>query len=327
MPSDTDKIEHENANGRKDKPKPILVTGGPRCGTTLVGAMLCESPGLTYVYEPFNANQASGVCRAKFPCWFIYVTDANAEQYSQHLRRTLSLRYNLLRQIVGLRRPKDVVRLAIDPWQFALGRLRGNRPVMKDPIAVFSADWLARTFGMDVVVTVRHPAGFAASRKNRGDTHPFDHFLHQPLLMEEVLSPFRTEIEAHAAEQHSIVEQSALLWKLIYYQVGRFRERHDDWLFVRLEDLSEDPERTFQRIFAHIGEDYNEDIRLAVLEHCSSANPKEARKVGGHVGRTLKRDSKATVKQWKKQLSQEEIDQVRQIVGETGERFYPDADW
>ncbi len=41
----------------------------------------------------------------------------------------------------------------------------GARPLLKDPIAVLSAPWLERTFGMQVVFSVRHPAAFAASLK------------------------------------------------------------------------------------------------------------------------------------------------------------------
>src|SRR5439155_664004 len=80
-------------------------------------------------------------------------------------RATLRFRYNLGGQLAHLRDVEDVRRLAVDGAHFLGSRLRAARPLLKDPIAAFSASWLARTFGMATVVVVRHPGAFASSLK------------------------------------------------------------------------------------------------------------------------------------------------------------------
>ena len=306
--------------------RPILVTGCPRGGTTLVGSILNASPQTTYVYEPFNVNQAHGVCRADFGIWFRYVHPGNEDEYKPALQRTLELQYNPFRQIFGLRRPKDILRFPVDLVAFAKGRRKGSRPIMKDPIAVFSADWLAETFDMDVVVMIRHPAGFAASRKTRGDVHGFSDFLQQPRLMEDSLHPFREEIEQRVAEPGTGVEQSALLWKLIYHRASQYQKSHPEWLYPRLEDMSADPIAFFRRIAEHVGIPFDEDIEKAVREYTSGGR-KEVRKVGKLAGRTLKRDSKASGRSWRRKLSEEELETVRKITQPVAQKFYREDEW
>jgi hypothetical protein len=293
----------------------------------LVGRILKESPELVYVYEPFNVNQASGICKSPFPVWFTYVCDRNADRYKPGLDRTMALKYNLLGQIVGMRRPKDLVRLPIDFWWFLTGRLKGARPIIKDPIAVFSAEWLAKTYHMDVVTLIRHPAGFVSSRKSRGDEYNFATFLRQDELMEDHLELYRDEIQQRADDPGTIVQQSALLWKLIYHCVAGYQRRHADWLYLRLEDLSAEPVEMFGRIFEHVGADFTERIGQVVGEFTSPDNPKQARGIGRLKGRTLKRSSKASAKSWKKKLSEEEIQTVRSITEPVAENWYSDQDW
>ena len=306
---------------------PILVTGAPRSGTTLVGKILCRAPRVAYIYEPFNVNQARGLCRAPLRYWFTYIDKHNAAAFEPGLRRTLRFRYDLLAQLTGMRRPKDLARLAIDSVQFAKGHLLRARPVMKDPIAVFSAEWLAETFAMDAVVMIRHPAGFVVSRKSRGDEHDFSHFTRQPALMDLLDDEVRRRVEDYANHPPGIVEQSALLWRMINERVKGYRERHPDWLFLRLEDLSEDPQAAFRRVFAHVGLPFTDDIRRTVDRYSSPGNPKQARQFGRWSGRTLKRNSKASARSWTKRLSEQEITTIRRIAAPIADAFYSDEEW
>ena len=123
--------------------------------------------------------------------------------------------------------------------------------MLKDPIALFSSEWLASRFGMDVAVLIRHPAAFTASVKRLHLRHPFDHFLAQPLLMQDWLEPFAGEIERFAAAEQDIVDQGILLWLILHHAIAGFQERHPEWLFVRLEDLS-NPVPEFRQVFADL---------------------------------------------------------------------------
>lgn len=138
---------------------------------------------------------------------------------------------------------------------------------MKDPIAVFSAETLASLFDMDVIVTIRHPAAIVNSYKALNWNHPFSHFLNQPELMEEHLAPFRPEIEEFAKTEYDIVDQTALLWKLIHYMIIKYRETQTEWIFVRYEDLASDPIEGYRKIFDKIKLPISDRTRHVIQAH------------------------------------------------------------
>ena len=160
---------------------PILITGAHRSGTTWVGKMIANSPSVHYIHEPFNIDYSA--YKVKPDYWFQYVT-----------RETEGFLYQQIKQLVT-------------PGK--------QRTLVKDPIAVFSAEWLAERFNMDVVIIIRHPAAFVDSIRERNWTHDFNHFLKQPLLLEEHLSPFKEEIIEFTRRPYDILDQAILLWKFI----------------------------------------------------------------------------------------------------------------
>ena len=113
--------------------------------------------------------------------------------------------------------------MARDAWRFARNRRRRAVPLLKDPIAVFSAEWLADTFSARPVLLVRHPAAFAASIKRLRLRHPFGDFLAQPLMMRDWLSPYAAELERFAAREQEIVDQAILLWNVIHHALADIR--------------------------------------------------------------------------------------------------------
>ena len=125
--------------------------------------MLALAPDVAYVHEPFNPGTQPGISSAPFDHNFTVVTAENEARYLPGLKRTLALDYALGAEFRHMRTPRDLARSVRDSWSFELSRRARKRPVVKDPIALLSAEWLAERFGMDVVVLVRHPAGFAAS--------------------------------------------------------------------------------------------------------------------------------------------------------------------
>jgi len=246
--------------------RPILVTGAHRSGSTWVGRMIARSPAVRYVHEPFNPDAfRPGICAARFEREFTYVCAENAASYQDDLRRCLEFRYRFAEGLRTVRTAADAVRTARDLGRFAFSRWRKARPLVKDPHAVFSAEWLARTFGMDVVVMIRHPAAFVGSVKKARWAFRFGQFLEQPLLMQHHLRRFQTEIEAFATKTADIVDQGILLWNVIYDVILQYRNRHPDWIFVRHEDLSRDPVSRFS------GAGAGSRSRDAYSGRCSSA--------------------------------------------------------
>ena len=284
--------------------------------------MLSLSPRIGHIHEPFSPVTPPGVSSAPFDRFFLYVTEENEGPYVEPLRRTLEFRYAVRPQLRAIRSPKDAARSARDFASFAASRARRSRPMLKDPIAVFSSEWLARRFGAQPIVLIRHPAAFASSLKRLGWTHDFQGMLDQPLLLRDHLGPYEDEIRAAAERPPEGIDQAILLWRLIYHTVGTFRDRHPDWTFVRHEDLSLDPVAGFESLFATLGVEVDDGIRRQVAGHSAAGNPTELREA-----HDVRLDSAANVRSWRKRLSEEEVERIRAGTADVAPAFYSDDDW
>src|SRR5581483_6598037 len=181
------------------------------------------------------------------------VTRETEARYRPALERSLAFRYDWRAQLPAVRSPRTAARTLRDAAAFARARRQHARPVMKDPIALLSAPWLADTFHMDVVLTVRHPAGFAGSLRRLDWGFRFETFLDDERLMREQLAAFEPELRAQVAEPADFVSRVALLWRVLYTLVDRYREQHPEWLVVRHEDLAREPVAGFERLYAALG--------------------------------------------------------------------------
>jgi hypothetical protein len=302
--------------------RPILVTGAHRSGTTWVGKMLALAPGVTYVHEPFNPRTAPGLSPAGFDRYFTVVTRENEARYRPGLERTLRFRYGLGAQLRSLRGPADLARGGRDLVRTERARLSGSRPLMKDPIALLSAEWLAGSFGMDVVVLIRHPAAFAASLKRLGWKHSFATFLNEDGSLPEVLRPYEAEIREQAERPGEILAQAALLWRLLYHAVDGYRERHPDWVFLRHEDASLDPVGTFAQLYERLGLELTPAAQAEIERASAPENPSEL-----STPHAVELDSAASLGRWRGDLTAEEIETLRERTRDVWTRFYSDADW
>jgi hypothetical protein len=206
--------------------------------------------------------------------------------------------------------------------KFSLFRIAGLRPLLKDPLAVFSAEWLASTFNLSVVVMVRHPAAFVSSIKRLGWEYPFAHFLEQPLLVQDHLHPFLAEIEEYATKKHDIVDQAALLWNLIHHMIGKYQDQHNDWIFVRHEDISRQPLTGFSFLFDKLDLKFSPRIQERIKEYSDAINP-----INSENPFLIRRNSQAIVNKWQQELSKSQIARIRNKVENISDRFYENEDW
>jgi len=303
---------------------PILVTGINRSGTTWVGRTLAHAPGIGMIYEPFNPDHRRGIFRAEVPRWFTYADAASPPGLADDLRRTLAFRYSYRAELGRVRSLRDAGRMGRDAARFAAHRARGARPLMKDPIAVLAAPWLAREFDMQVVVMIRHPGAYAASLRRLNWTHDFSHFLDQPGLVDDLVPGLRADIEQYARRPPDVVDQAALLWEVIYTVVDRYRTAHPEWIYVRHEDLSTSPTAGFESMCGRLGIEYSAGVARFVTDTTSASNPAEA---GEGVVHALRRHSAASVRTWHERLTADEVARVRSRTERTAAAFYLDSDW
>jgi len=305
------------------KNKPILVTGAHRAGTTWLGKMLSASSETAYISEPLNVLHRPGVFSAKVMRWYTYICSENEHEYLAAYQKMLRLGYGLGKELPALRSSRDVMRMGRDFFTFWRGKLTRARPLIKDPFAVLSLIWFHQRLDCDLVVIVRHPAAVTSSLKRLGWVFDFSDLLKQPALMRDWLEPYRSEMEAMLLTPQDVVGQSALLWRIIYRVVEQNRDSIPLRL-VRHEDLSLDPPGGYRSLYESLGLRYTPEVERTILNSSSSENPGELSKKAVHAVRL---DSRANLKNWKKRLSQEEIDRIRKITADVSPGYYSDEEW
>lgn len=302
--------------------KSLLVTGAHRTGTTWVGKMLAADENVAYISEPLNVLHRPGVFRASVKHWYTYITKENETKYLPAFNELLDFDYHLWDEIHAIRSRKDFLRMGRDFHIFYVGNMHGQRPLLKDPFAVFSLPWFAEKLDCQIVVTVRHPAAFASSLKRLNWSFDFNDLLDQPLLMRDHLESFRKDMQSTAADD--VIGQAALLWTMIYRVVHTDRERLPSIRVVRHEDLSLDPVPGYRQLYNELGLHFTPQVEHTILNSSSSENPTELSKNKTH---SVKLDSRANLDNWKKRLTADEIARIQKITEEVAHLYYPEVNW
>lgn len=299
----------------KNKKKPILVSGSHRSGSTWLGKMIDLSNEIGYIHEPFN--RSSGLSGELFKNWFTYVCKENEEIFKKSLEEYLKFNYPFWNKIKSAESLRDYGRSIRDFSIFSWHKLTHKRPLMKDPISIFSAEWLSKTFNMDAIILIRHPAAFAGSIKKVEWRTGMSHLLEQPLLIRDHLSEYESQINEHAQKKQDYIEEAILFWNMIHSVIFKYKEKHEDWLFIRHEDLSRNPIQKFGEIYNYLNLDYTDSIREKISNYSSEKED---------PGK-LKRDSKSNIWSWKSRLSPEEIERVYKGTQKISSKFYSEQDW
>lgn len=299
--------------------RPILVTGSHRSGTTWVGRMLTLSGETGYMHEPFNPRRVPGWSGHRIPYWFLYITEENERHYLDVVEDVLAFRYPALSNLRHVLSPRGAALYGPDLLRSVRYRVRGPRPLLKDPIALFSAPWLADRFDAQVVVMIRHPAAFVSSIKRLGWHFRFRSWLAQEALLRDRLEPFHDAMHRCWAGEGDVIEQGIVMWNAMHHVIDGYRKDHPEWRFVRHEDISAAPVEGFRDLYRYLGLRWDEKVEAGIVEHSAADNPAETRRHGA-----VKRDSAAQVDLWKTRLSDDEIERIRKGTAEIAARFYPD---
>lgn len=302
--------------------QPVLVTGAHRTGGTWVGKMLAADADTAYVSEPLNVLHRPGVFRVPVKRWYLYINRENEADYLPAFQELLDFDYHTLAEIRSIRSYKDFLRMLRDFGIFYIGSMHGQRPLLKDPFAVFSAPWFAERLGCRVVITLRHPAAFVSSLKRLNWSFDFRDLLEQPLLMRDHLGQDRAEMQAMQAGD--ILGQAALLWRMIYRVVHEMRAGGADYILARHEDLSLDPVPGFKDLYQRLGMEFTPHVEQMVLRSSGSGNPGELSKNKVH---SVKLDSRLNLGNWKKRLTAAEIARIRRMTEDVSHLYYSDEEW
>jgi len=279
---------------------PILVTGSHRSGSTWAGKTLAVAPHIAYIHEPFNPKISAqiGLNPKPFKYWFQYICEENSANYASILDNIIRYKYSLGNDITNIKTAGNVVKVIRDQAWCLLHKINRDRPLIKDPIALFSAEWLYKKYNMNVLVMIRHPAAFCSSLKIKKWEFNFNNFLRQPLLMERYLYPFKDEIQEYAENEKDVIEQAILLWNCIHSTIRVYQEKYPEWLFVRHEDLSADPLTQFKSIYNKFCVEFTQKTRKMIHESSGAHNPAEQQTENEFI-----RNSMENIKNWKKRCT------------------------
>ena len=276
----------------------VLVTGAHRSGSTWLGQMLSLGQDTAYIHEPFNIG-LDKVKQNSCPlvATFEYISTKHWDKRQNEIKEYLD------------RADKNLT-------QHSNNSGVSKNLIIKDPIALMSAEWFDEVYDSKVVVLIRHPAAFAASLKIKNWGFDFRNFRNQKKLLNNVLFPFRKEIEAYCDHPQPIIDQAILLWNIFYYRVKLYQLYNKNWIFVRHEDLSRNPVQEIKKLYGQLGLAYNKEVEAKILEAVQPKNTTE-----------FKRDSKANIFSWMDRLTTAEIEKVKKKTALYSELFYEEKDW
>lgn len=293
--------------------KPILVTGAHRSGTTWTGRIIASAKEVYYLQEPFNISRYPD---SPFDHWFEHIDGSSADhkQLSEKYLKSFYLKYHSkcfqeVLKTFSFREGRNYFE-SLQNWMF-------KRPLIKDPIAIMSAEWLYNEFNCDVIVCIRHPAAFVASIREKNWHFDFTNFSNQTSLMETYLKNHKQEIHDYCLKQKDIIDQGILLWNIIYSIVWHLKNKYGNkWFFVTNEELSDDPIQKFKEIFDFLKLNFNKEVENIILS---------TSQIDLKVG--VNRDSIKNKNSWKDRLTPEEITDIRMRTEHVWRNFYSDTDW
>jgi hypothetical protein len=299
--------------------KPILVTGSHRSGTTWIGRTISQHAGVRYVHEPFNVDYPNKDMGLELDTWF-------SRYQSSNQKEKIYTSFNNLLKSSPLEYAVEVCKKtginAKTPMLFGkhfLSELFARpRILVKDPIALLSAGWLYETYDFQVIVMIRNPFAFVGSLKIAGWDFDFENLRKQKGLMAGPLNQFAEKVESMCAgrDDHDLIDRAALLWNILHFVILEYQSKYQ-WLFVKHEDISINPESGFRQIFDYLGLEMNSKILKYIESYTTQKYPEAATSTNYQP-----RDSKLCLHTWKNRLSDEEIERVNTATSDIASIIY-----
>ncbi len=295
----------------------ILVTGLLRSGTTWTGKTLAYARGIKYLNEPFNLDRHRKNCPVKYS--FQYVDSQEPAAFQGEIREYIDrisgspifCIADQYRQSKKYKTYRNFFKVLSEPKNIY------GRPLMKDPMAILSSEWIYTTFQAKVIVVLRNPFAFVASLKTAGWSIPFADILAQERLVNELPSEYLPLIRQYASHPPDLVDQGILIWNIGFSRIRYFSDRYrETWRFVRHEDLSKDPVNEFEKLFSYLNLEFSTKVKERIRKETD----------GSSVSR-LSRDSVQNLDTWRSRLTVEEIERIKAGTLSLFSHFYDPKDF
>lgn len=299
----------------KRNKKPILITGAPRSGTTWTGRIISLSTNVRYIHEPFNLDV--GYKNTPIQYWLEFIDEDFSDIKQKEVLSFISSFYGIYnfqtyQYYSNIKSIRGIYHF-LNEFRHRLYQ----RPLIKDPIAIMSTEWIYKKLNCNVVITIRHPAAFVASLLIKGWEFDFNNYLVQKNLMDKCLYDYTDDIVEFSKNRKSIIDQGILLWNTIYSIVYKYKKKYnDDWMFVKHEDLSKLPVEKFKDIFKYLNINFDSQVEKRIISSTTASKNTE-----------LERNSLENLCTWKSRLSPDEINNVKEKSFHVWNKFYSEDDW
>ena len=290
---------NEDLTDRNDGGQPIVLIGHGRSGTTWLGKTLGRCPEALAYHEPCNPGWWS---QSTFDVWFRYVPVDGSDAYFE---RALDGAFR------GLLSPGA-------SWMDRIARryAPGYRVLVKEVASVMCLEWIAQRYRPKTCVIVRHPCAVALSEFRQGTPidAPIPALLKQPRLMDEHLAPYAAVLE----RARQPFEVYGAVWGARNRVVANAMSRHPEFIVVDYDEICADPAVRIQQLAQTLGLSWD-DVASTFLGETST------RFVAG--AREIHRITKDQPGKWKRELTPEQLDQIRRFVEPFELPFYSSSEW
>ena len=295
--------------------RPILISGSHRSGSTWVGKVIESSGSVNYILEPLNPQLRLNkliFTSNKTNLWFPAIKYLNQSNYVKGFQNLFNYKWLNFNNI-SLSDLKYLMKMRIS---FS----KKNTFLLKDPIALFSSEWIYKKFNSKNIILIRRPEAFVSSLKKNNWSFDFNNLLKQPEFIENHLVEFKDEIIKMAnIEDPDIITQGILLWNIFHSYILNLKNKYPNWYFISHEELSFNPMDEFNKIFQYLDLDFNEKVQSYIKKSTSSGNQTERDDKEIHQ---LNRNSKKNIFSWKNRLSEVEIKTIQNNTEIICAKFY-----
>ena len=264
-----------------DYRRSIFIAGTERSGTTWVSDIVNYNREYRYVFEPFWAAQVE-MCKGFREQQ--YLRPGNQDPYfvatveailSGRVRNRWTDKYHR--------------------------RFIASKRLIKDVRSNLFLKWMHDQFPeVPIVLLLRHPCAVASSQRKRKNwpPDPKEEFLAQQELVEDLLYPFRGEIEAAQTD----FERMIFRWCIQnYVPLKQFGTGEIEVVFY--ENLCEKPRSEVAKVFSFLGKDYDEAVLTTVRKPSPQSHTVSAVISGGSL-----------IDSWREKVTVEETNRAIEIL-------------
>lgn len=313
-------------NHALETPVPLYAVYGPgRSGTTWLGAIINSHPQIAYRFEPFRRKDI-------IPHFNQFWESRNqSDSFSQadlkQIYEGLLLAHPVTDKPPFFEKDRTYGHGQKQLWHLArlfspLAQLysRLYTPSGLPPLVFKEVRWreiaiLLRHFNLYTTFILRSPQGTVASllRGQRTGLMPTWKRDNLELVLQKEGGDLAGNLPCPVATM-SPVQKNAVLWRIEADRTYEAAQNHPNCLLVIYENLCQQPREVAHKVFAHFNIPWHSQVDDFITE--STGGEKAIRKKEGAIKPyfSVSRNTSEVAKQWNRDLSNQEIQEIEEVV-------------